>query len=180
MSDLTALAMNAIDGPVASLSVSELHGAVIGIAVGDPQVFLVQSLVDLLGAEALADQETVQAFVNEAVEALHQQDFSFTPMLPEDEVPLVERLEALGEWTQSFLAGLSAGLEGRDDVSFDSMNEQAKEIVADFAAIAAVEVEDDAASEDAEADFVELEEFVKVGALLLISLLNDVEQNPEE
>lgn len=180
MSDLTALAMRAIDGPVAKLSISDLHGAVTGIAVSNPEVFVVQSLVDLLGVEALSDQATVQAFVNAAVEELHNQDFSFSVMLPDDDVPLPERIEALGDWISSFLAGMALGLEQRGGIDFESMGEEAREIVEDFSAISEVEATEDLVGAEAEADFVELEEFVKVGTLLLISLLNDDDPNPEE
>ena len=180
MSDLTALAMRAIDGPVAKLSISDLHGAVTGIAVSNPDVFIVQSLVDLLGAEALSDQATVQAFVNAAVEELHKQDFSFSVMLPDDDVSLADRIEAMGEWTSGFLAGLMLGLEQRGGIDFETMDEEAREIVEDLSAISEVEAGEDLVGPEAEADFVELEEFVKVGVLLLISLLNDADQNPEE
>jgi uncharacterized protein YgfB (UPF0149 family) len=198
VSDLLALALNAIDGPVATLSVSELHGAVVGAGVAGPELYVPQVLIDLLGADALADLDSVQAFVNAALDALQAPDMSFSPLLPDDEEPLEARIEALSEWTAGFLAGLTAGFEAQGDIDYADLPETAREIVDDFAAIAeadpdsvadAVEIEDSgmevsgaeaSGTEIAERELLELQEFVKVGALLLRSLLHDGADDPED
>jgi uncharacterized protein len=169
--DLTALAINAVAGPGGGLSVSELHGAVIGIAVANLQTFSLQALVDLLGADALSSEADLAPFVNESLAALLAQDLSFMLLLPDDDEALVDQLEGLASWTASFLAGLVAGLS-LTDASMATLPEDAQEIVRDFSAIAQVEVE--TGDPDAEADFLQLREFVKVGVLLIMSVLNDV------
>jgi|GEM_PF-816382 len=175
--DLTALANNAVAGPGGGLTVSELHGAVIGIAVASFEAFSLQALVDLLGADALSSEADLAPFVNESLAALLAQDMSFMPLLPDDDEPLDDQLEALAAWSASFLAGLVAGLAVVDS-SMASLPEEAQEIVRDFSAIAQVEV--DASDTDAAADFLQLAEFVKVGTLLVMSVLNDVPDDSGE
>jgi len=55
----------------------------------------------------------------------------------------------------------------------EDLSEDGREILEDFAAIANIEANsgDAAFAEQAEADFIELREFVKVGALLICSLV---------
>ena len=183
MSDLYALALNAIRDQAQSLSTSELHGAVVGIGVCSEQSFSLQSLVDLLGVDALSDENDVEAFVNASLEILFADDMSFTPLLPEDDAPLEIRVTAIGEWTGSFVAGLVAGLAEQAAGSFTSLPEEVQEIVADFAAITEIDLpggsaaaagEEATAGEEAEFDLLQVQEFVKIGALLVMSLLNDV------
>ena len=175
--DLTALAINAVAGPGGGLSVSELHGAVIGIAVARLETFSLQALVDLLGADALSSEADLAPFVSESLAGLLAQDLSFTLLLPDEDEALVDQLEGLASWTASFLAGLVAGLS-ITDASMATLPEDAQEIVRDFSAIAQVEVE--TGDPDAEADFLQLREFVKVGVLLIMSVLNDVADDSGE
>ncbi len=105
----------------------------------------------------------------------------FEPLLPGDDAALEDRLEALGQWCGSFLAGLAAGLARRGVGSLSDTPEEVREIVGDFAAIARIDAAAGAepgpkedvggAADAAEADYMQLTEFVKVGALLITSTL---------
>lgn len=174
VTDLTALALDA----TYQLPVAELHGAVCGLAACHGEGLPTQDLLELLGDDALTDQEAVERFVAATISDLQAEDLSFAPLLPADDAALEERLEALGQWCSSFLAGLAAGLARHGVASLDDCPAEVREIVRDFVAIAEI----DAAAPDAEAaaargvdsaeaDFVELEEFVKVGTLLISSTL---------
>jgi len=177
--ELEVLAREAACGPEQGLSSAELHGATMGIGVVGADYFELQDLVDLLGTEALSDAERVARFVNEALDALYAEDMSFTLLLPDDEAPQAERLESLAGWCQSFLAGLVAGLSRRGISTLDELPEEVREIVADFAAIAQLDTEDEEEASDEE-DFMHLEEYVKVGTLLIMSLVNDAGDDTEE
>lgn len=177
MSDLTALALNAAH----QLPVAELHGAVCGLGVCHGEAVPIQDLIELVGVEALTDQASVEAFVTASVAELRSEDMSFAPELPGDDAPLGDRLEALGEWCGAFLAGFAAGLARRGAGSLDDCPEEVREIVRDFSAIAQVdpsEVSDDRSTDALESDFVELEEFVKVGALLIMSTFEHDADDP--
>ncbi len=174
MSDLTALACNA----ARKLPIAELHGAVCGLAACHGEALPVQDLVELVGAEALTDQAAVERFVSASVSGLEAEDMSFAPLLPGDDVALEQRLEALGQWCGSYLTGLAAGLARQGVRSLEETPEEVREIVRDLAAIAAVDPSDPggngaipAETEAAEGDYAQLEEFVKVGALLITSTL---------
>ena len=175
--ELEILAREAASGPGGGLSAAELHGAVIGIGVTDAEHFELQDLVDLLGADALSDGATVARFVNEALASLHTEDMSFALLLPEDDESRVERLAALAEWSQSFLAGFAAGLAHRGIETLRDLPAEVQEIVRDFSAIAEIDTEDEVGDEE---DFMQLEEYVKVGALLIMSLTNDAGDDSEE
>ena len=170
--------MEAAAGPEQGLSPAELHGATVGIGSADPGRFELQDLVDLLGTDALSDEDGVGRFVSVTLEALHAEDMSFSPLLPDDDVSMADRLTALSDWCQSFLGGFAVGLNRRGVAELDELPVEVQEIVHDFAAIAQLETELD--SGDAEADFMELAEYVKVGTLLVMSLGDDVDDDLEE
>ncbi len=183
MADLTALALNAAHG----LPVAELHGVVCGLAVAHGGLVPMQDLVELVGTEALTDEAAVARFVEASVGDLNATDMTFAPLLPEEEAALAARLEALGQWCGSFLAGLAAGLARQGAGSLDDCPEEVQEIVRDFSAIARVDSQasagEDATAaelEAAESDLVELQEFVKVGVLLMMSVLGHDADDPSE
>jgi uncharacterized protein len=164
VSDLTALALNAAGG----LPVEDLHGTVCGVAAGSGAGASLQALYGLLGDD-LVSETAVGDFVDAAVAALDADDFTFAPLLPEDDAALDARLDALGGWCASFLTGFAAGLAGRGISSLDDCPDEVRELVRDLSAIAQIEA--DSPGESAEHDLLELEEFVKVGVLLIRSLL---------
>jgi uncharacterized protein YgfB (UPF0149 family) len=64
-----------------------------------------------------------------------------------------------------------AGLNRRGIDEFHAVPEEVREIIDDFAAIAQLDTDLD--EDQSEGDFVELEEYAKVGALLIMSFLSD-------
>ena len=74
------------------------------------------------------------------------------------------QVNALGEWCQGFLIGLSLG--GVED--FQALPDDAKEIARDLVEIARAGTSYELSGlEDDEEAFVELVEFIRVGALLI-------------
>lgn len=103
-------------------------------------------------------------------DALRGIELTFEPMLPDDEDDLQARVDALAEWCQGFLMGTSlAQLSGFDDLPPD-----VAEILRDFADIGSgtLSLGDD--SEQDEAAYMELAEYLKVGAQLVHDELNPV------
>ena len=185
---LEALAAEVVDGGL-PLSVSALHGAVSGFAVFAPPEFPYYGLADLLDPGLSGDDPALARFVEEVREDLAADDLGFTLLLPDDDIAPEERLEALGLWCGSFLQAFAAGLaflpesSGPEGAEF-SLPEELQEIVSDLAAIAEADpqsVEDlDDGESDAEAQLVELEEFVKVGVLLIMSVMSRGTADPYE
>ena len=177
---LEALAADVLDSG-APLTSAALHGAVCGFAVFDPLVFPYYELADLLDPDLAGDDPALARFVAAVREELDADELSFAPLLPDDGVPLEDRLETLGIWCASFLQAFGSGLalapEGSGPgASGYELPEEIQEIIDDLAAVAGVEPESamDLETEggDAEAQLMELEEFVKVAVLLIMSVLS--------
>jgi uncharacterized protein YgfB (UPF0149 family) len=116
--------------------------------------------------------------VEATIDALFAEDMSFMPLLPEDEAPMDARLAGLRTWCGAFVAGLACGLTARGIDDLEELPDEVQEIIEDFGAIAEMDAESGDAlaaeagsREQAEAALVELQEFVKVGALLIASLV---------
>lgn len=146
-----------------SASPSELHGALCGWLAGggsDGSDWL---------ARVLADEQAPRPEAGSALQEMHavsraqfeDRDFGFALLLPEDDAPLAERSEALFDWCRGFLGGfgLAAG-------KGPPLSEEGREALDDLARLAAATPEPDGDEED-EAAYAEIEEFVRVAALLL-------------
>lgn len=154
------------------------HGVVVGALIGDPgldRLHLEQRLGEAapLGGEAVDRRiETgLDALRLEVLRALHDEDCRFRPDLGTSESgALGEKVVALADWVEGALAGLgeTPGLGARRDAEI-------AEILGDFAAIARLDRDDwrdGASEEDAEVNFEELYEFVRVASLYLFDLLH--------
>ncbi|HEY4293311.1 UPF0149 family protein [Luteibacter sp.] len=149
-------------------TVSEFHGSLVGyISAGGR--FPPGSLLDALQLEPdpapTADEQAMLGRLRHQTEAwLADTDLTFGPWLPEDDAPLAERAEGLSEWTRGFLGGF--GLGGTVETA-KTLSEEAREVLKDMATIAATEFELDEDVEGDEESLTEIEEFIRVGALLL-------------
>ncbi|MEZ5535664.1 MAG: UPF0149 family protein [Thiolinea sp.] len=152
----------------ADFSASEVHGiqcAVLGInqdydkkalqshlVKGDPQDFHFQETIKLLGE--------LHEFSRQQ---LNSGDLQFELLLPDDQDELANRLLALQKWCQGFAFGLAlSGLGSMNDLPEDS-----REWVQDVIKIGAsgeFDLEDEEASEQA---LLDLNEFLRVGMLMM-------------
>ncbi len=140
---------------------AELHGALSGWIAGGggagadwlAKVFADPSLPAAEGPLAALAAATAAQFGD--------RDFGFDLLLPPAEASLQERSGALFEWCRGFLGGfgLAAGAE-------PPLSEEGREALADLARLAAAQPQDDGDEEDEDA-LAEIEEFVRVAALLL-------------
>jgi uncharacterized protein YgfB (UPF0149 family) len=181
VADLDYLAglADAVVGSGGAVSPAVLHGAVCGLAVFDAPEFPLARLADLLAADARTADAALARFVDAAVDQLHAEDLGFAVLLPDDAgIDVEQRVTALGEWCASFLQafGTGLGIAAETDLLGPgdfSLPEELQEIIDDFAAIAGVdsasitELEDGEAA--AELQLMELNEYVKVGVLLILS-----------
>lgn len=180
MPELSQLSVDARRG----ISAAELHGAVCGVAVSNPEQASALTVIELLGPDALTDQEAVMAFMEQAVAELVSEDLAFTLLLADageltDAEPELRSLpEALSEWCAAFVAGLVAGLPppAEDAQASDQwealqmLGPDSQEIVSDLLAIAEIEHESDELEDDEmETALTELMEYVRVAVLLLLA-----------
>lgn len=142
---------------------SELHGALCGWLAGggaDSQRWLGEVLADDAVA-APATGSVLDRLRATSVAQLEDRDFGFDLLVPEPDAPLVERSSALFDWCRGFLGGfgLAAGRE-------PPLSEESSEALGDLARLAAAAPQEEG-DEDDEAALIEIEEFVRVAALLL-------------
>ncbi|GAB1597087.1 UPF0149 family protein [Lysobacter claricitrinus] len=141
----------------------ELHGALCGWLAGggrDDRGWLASVFAD----PQLPTPAPGSTFdrLREATSAqLSDRSFEFELLLPESDAPLVERSGAVFDWCRGFVSGfgLASGAEA-------PLSDESREALADLAKLAAAQPQDEGDEEDEEA-LVEIEEFVRVAALLL-------------
>lgn len=145
-------------------SACELHGALCGWLAGggaNERGWIAQVLADpVLATPAAGSPLDVLREVTAA--QLDDRSFEFELLLPDADTPLVERSGALFEWCRGFIGGF--GLAGGG--TREALSPESREALADLAKLAAAHPQDEGDEEDEEA-LVEIEEFVRVAALLL-------------
>lgn len=149
-----------------STSASDLHGSLIGYLCAGGRVgprHLLDTL-QLESGDARIDDQTqalLARLVSTCLEQLDDPQLGFQPLLPDDDVVLQERADAVVEWCRGFLGGF--GLVGG---AAQKLSADGREVLADLGTIAASQLALDSEHDD-EDSLVEVTEFVRVGALLL-------------
>lgn len=158
------------------INASELHGSLCGYlcagggagAAGWCEALALEALQDLIADDADARRQFGR-FYDQSRAQLIDPQLSFQPLLPELDGGVPQRANALVEWCRGFVGGL--GLAGNDEA--ETLSDSAQEVLADFSRIAASDLEA-GDSDDDEADFTEVFEYVRVGVLLMQSELTAV------
>lgn len=117
---------------------------------------------DADGAAAAGELPTFSELHAETLESLRSEDFSFSPLLPDEDAPLADRVAELAQWCGGFLYGVGAA--GASEAAAKSG--EVAEILSDLAEISRAELEPDSGEDSGEADYTELQEFVRAGAQL--------------
>jgi uncharacterized protein YgfB (UPF0149 family) len=159
----------------AEMGAAECHGMCCGVLCASGSLNVELMVAQLAGANDsdssnsgdAADQLSV--LLNATIVQLNGGEFDLRLLLPDDEDPLAERSVALGLWCQGFVMGLSAGgVSEETELSKDS-----RELLLDFSSIASGLNDDqdpgqnDGDEEEEEVAYAELEEYVRVGVLLI-------------
>lgn len=156
----------------------EAHGMLCGVlcAKGDIDVeewlsltmdgFAAIAQGDLLAEEA---SESLRGFFLATVAALEDNHLKFYPLLPEGGSEMI-RLEAVAQWAQGYLLGLSlAGIQHFSDYSPDVV--EFVETMASISNADNYELADDESDEEA---IIELIEFMRIGVLLVNEEMNPI------
>jgi uncharacterized protein len=146
---------------------AEAHGTLAGALCSSSDYGLLEWLHEILpddSPEGEALQSSIlQNVYNSTVRTLAGNEADFTPLLPDDEEPLLERADALSQWCAGFLYGLGSG-PASDPAKVSA---EAGEIIRDLTEITQVGVDADEQNEENEVAFAEVLEFVRVGVQLL-------------
>jgi len=145
-------------------SAAELHGGLCGwLAAGGEDV-------PAWPARVLADDHLPAPAPGGALDQLREvsaaqladRDFAFELLLVEDGAAIATRADALFEWCRAFLGGFGLASRARPQLS-----EEGEEALQDLARLAQASSGDFDRAEEDEAALAEIEEFVRVAALLL-------------
>ncbi|NIB39641.1 UPF0149 family protein [Pseudomaricurvus alkylphenolicus] len=158
-------------------SPSELHGMLCGKLTGGQRLeadqWMEEALVFLdvitseeegvVGDDEDRGQTELARLYTVVLSQLEDSEFGFQLLLPQDDAEMDLRTRALGEWCHGFLSGFgSAGLDPSAKFSAE-----AADALRDMAAI--VSIGDGMDEDDAEADFTEIVEYVRLAVMTLFS-----------
>lgn len=161
------------------ISASEAHGLLCGLLSTQPSTKAKGVwLAELLDAAALEpgslsqrtdDIKALDVWFSQVLESLNDADLTFNPLLPDDSLPVADRLRALGDYCAGFCYGVGLGTAGRTN---DKFPEDTAELIKDFNEIDSTTSNDiDDANEEL---LTELSEYVRVGVLLISEELRPV------
>ena len=153
----------------AQVSPSTLHGFVSGrISCGpigiDRLVEISIECMALSQEMASKNESQFRDIILNFLKEIEHTGFVFIPILPEEDIPLSERLIALGEWCGNYVSGFAEGVEKGFQLTDD-----ANEALEDLASIARISIEFD---EDGECDYIELVEYVRIAVQLVYMDVN--------
>jgi len=150
---------------------AELHGIICGMVAGgmnlDNQEWI-GSLSDFVNSGE-PFPSNLESFIYQLYELTCEQfldgEFSFSLLLPEDMAPVTERAQSVISWVQGFLLGF-----GVQQQLQQSLSDEVKEALSDFAEIAKMD-SNMPESEESEQALFEVEEYVRISAMLCFSEL---------
>jgi yecA family protein len=104
-----------------------------------------------------------RSLYSKTVADLHDLEQGVTLMLPSDEAPLPQRLEAVAQWCEGFMAGVKLASLPKEELFNKPM---VKEVLMDLVQIQEVSFDEHETHENEKA-YMEIVEFLRVGVLLV-------------
>ncbi|EDN70815.1 conserved hypothetical protein [Beggiatoa sp. PS] len=166
MEDIYDPINNALQHVGALMDAAEAHGILCGILCTsqsyEEDVWLRHVLSDTAIEDGLVIQSQQQLLLLKkyTLEQLNSVNDEFMPLLPGDDTPLPQRVQALGGWCEGFLFGV--GLTGIDTKSLPN---EVKDFIDDVISISRIAPIEN--NEEYEADYMEIVEYLKVGVITL-------------
>lgn len=157
-------------GNLDAAELAECHGLLCGLLCCNANCTADEFLSHLSAMQLLPDPGAalnavmVEAWEN-TVHQMNDEELGFQIWLPDDDESLEERTLSLAQWSAGFLAGLGSGC------TLEALSEEAREALEDLIEISRAEISSAAGqaaeSEEDEAAFAEIVEYVRVVALTL-------------
>ena len=96
--------------------------------------------------------------------ALRDEEFTFFPLLPDDEEDIAPRTVALANWCDGFLSGFAYAATGAEKTD-GAFSELSSEALRDIAALAQAEAAEDEPNDEEEEHYIELVEYLRVAVV---------------
>ena len=163
----------------AVVALAELHGGVCGALCAGGADAARRWLLGLLddaevGAAPGAVADDLAELIGTSAKMLEDAELTFEPLLPSDDAPLAEQVEALASWCQGFLSavGSTAPAAAQSSTNSDALGE----ILRDFAEISRAGLSEDEAAGEDQPDFAlaQIHEYVRVSVQLAFEELAPV------
>jgi hypothetical protein len=161
----------------APATTAELQGALCGLLCMDSMADRTSWYTKLFQDFSPAEEEKLDltALFDDTIQALNSLEFDLQIELPDDSAPLASRLSAMADWCQGLVFGLGAsGMTNETELS-----DECQEYVTDVIKISQVNFDDMEESEQEEANFAELVEYLRMGLFLLYGELQPVDPTEE-
>lgn len=155
------------------LHASQVHGLICGILCGNPQSTAAWEELVTGSKESGKSHDLLQELYDLSAKQLDEFLFEFQLLLPADSDDLPVRAEALTLWCQGFLTGLKM-------VQVQIIDREPGEIteaINDLIEIAKMNYEEVVASEEDEAAYVELVEYVRMAVILIYQDLREADKS---
>jgi uncharacterized protein YgfB (UPF0149 family) len=153
-----------------ALTVAEAHGSLCGILCSPAletniDEWFDHTLEGVAAGQQAELREKLESLVGSTEEQLDSADFTFAPLLTDDDqADLAERVQALVDWSSSFIFGFGLGNGVPEELPEDGW-----EFFQDLQNFCRLDIPD-APDESAERAYTELVEYLKIGVLLLRNL----------
>ncbi|MFW2373426.1 MAG: UPF0149 family protein [Gammaproteobacteria bacterium] len=165
----------------ADMSAAECHGSLCGIYCASGKIELenwLQQIFEELNLDDVLIKEASQLLVGlfkDTQQQLNDTNVDFQLLLPDDEESLDARTEALADWCHGFAYGLAMGGLKEDH----ELPEDTAEIIRDMTEIARAGFDSADATEADEEAFMHIQEYVRMGVLLITEELQPIAQAQE-
>lgn len=103
----------------------------------------------------------IESIYGQVVNQFTDDGLGFSLLLPDDDIPLDERAEAVAQWAQGFLVGFGMVQQGLNQASAEI-----QELIRDIRDISQVSLDFEQEDEESEIAFFEIVEYLSVGAML--------------
>ena len=161
----------ALSKTAVNLHPSQVHGLLCGLLCGNPESEPAWEEVIADLKDSSKSKRTLQDLYEKSAKLLADFSFEFQLLLPSDSQSLRIRAEALTLWCQGFLTGLKltqVPIENRP-------KSEVTESINDLVEIAKMNFEDVVASEEDEAAYIELVEYVRMAVVMIYQDLREGE-----
>jgi hypothetical protein len=130
---------------------AELHGQLSGLIAGNgtpkPNQWLAicSELLEVNVQPGTPIADELCALIETVTQQFSVEGFGLELLVPDEQAPMLERVEGLGQWCQGFLTGFA--LAGNTQQGWKNLSEESREVLTDLASIAQVMVDEDDAEQ---------------------------------